>query len=371
MGTHPIFESDFDCLTDSEMSQYLSLCKVDIVDQIYRLQNLADLERHREFEAAIRIQSWVRGNQLRKYIAFLHGSARRIQACYRGYRGRRKFQQVVNNAVNTMRDGYYTEMATKIQARWRGYYTRKYKHNFYARKNYLQGVFRRNIEVREALSEFVETQEEEKSRENRRFEEQEKMLQARRLHYMRSTYQINGVFASPWFPQNDFERLLSSVKPLSKEEREKLFPRLKANDKSQIDRSLPPIKNPPLARRIAGPFRDPNEVHNQRYRALSPTLRVATAFDSAEQQARIDRDMEWTRRIQDRPMNFPARRTIHKSYEPLLHTTSKYGDIPYGTKFFREESEEVKSAKNSFKSVVPPIPIFDKVGKTFGKGTVY
>ena len=93
-----------------------------------------------KFVAAIRIQSWVRGNQLRKYIAFLHGSARRIQACYRGYRGRRKFQQVVNNAVNTMRDGYYTEMATKIQARWRGYYTRKYKHNFYARKNYLQVI---------------------------------------------------------------------------------------------------------------------------------------------------------------------------------------------------------------------------------------
>ena len=71
---------------------------------------------------------------------------------------------------------------------------------------------------------------------------------------MRSTYQINGVFASPWFPQNDFERLLSSVKPLSKDERENLFPKLKGNEKSQIDRSLPPIKNPPLARRIAGTF---------------------------------------------------------------------------------------------------------------------
>ena len=45
----------------------------------------------------------------------------------------------------------------------------------------------------------------------RRLEEQEKILQARRLHYMRSTYQINGVFASPWFPQNDFENLLARV----------------------------------------------------------------------------------------------------------------------------------------------------------------
>ena len=37
-----------------------------------------------------------------------------------------------------MKNQYYDEMATKIQARWRGYYTRKYKHNFRARRNYLE-----------------------------------------------------------------------------------------------------------------------------------------------------------------------------------------------------------------------------------------
>ena len=46
--------------------------------------------------------------------------------------------------------------------------------------------------------------------------EEEKMLQARRFHYLRSTYQINGVFASPWQPQQEFEKRLTSVKPLSK-----------------------------------------------------------------------------------------------------------------------------------------------------------
>jgi hypothetical protein len=49
---------------------------------------------------------------------------------------------------------------------------------------------------------------------------------------------------------------------------------------------------------------------------------------------------------------------------------SKYGEIPYGTKYFREESAEAKQMPK-FKSVVPSIPIFDKAGKTFGKGTVY
>ena len=38
------------------------------------------------------------------------------------------------------------------------------------------------------------------------------IFKARRYHYLRSTYQINGVFASPWYPQNDFEKRLMSVK---------------------------------------------------------------------------------------------------------------------------------------------------------------
>ena len=59
----------------------------------------------------------------------------------------------------------------------------------------VKGVFRRNIEVREALSEFVETQEEEKRRENRRFEEQEKMLQV-------LTFLLVDIEASKWFGSN-------------------------------------------------------------------------------------------------------------------------------------------------------------------------
>ena len=51
-----------------------------------------------------------------------------------------------------------------------------------------------------------------------------------------------------------------------------------------------------------GPFRSPQSVHNQRYRALSPSLRVLTPFDSEEQQKRTERDKEWTRRIQNKPM---------------------------------------------------------------------
>ena len=70
----------------------------------------------------------------------------------------------------------------------------------------------RNSEVREALNHYVEAQREEKEIARRIQEEEEKMLQARRHHYLQSTYQINGVYASSWYPQNEFENRLRSVK---------------------------------------------------------------------------------------------------------------------------------------------------------------
>ena len=202
------------------------------------------------FLAATLIQAAWRGWQQRKYIQFLHNSATIVQSAYRGFKGRQQFQLIVKKARDKMRTDCYANMAIRIQSRWRGYFTRKYTHNYYARKTYLDSVLRRNAEVREALAQYLESQQEEKERENRRCDEQEKLLQARRLHYMRSTYQINGVFASPWFPQNDFEKMLASVTPLSKEERDKLFPS-KTADVHQTQK-LPPIKNPPMGKLMQG-----------------------------------------------------------------------------------------------------------------------
>merc|ERR1712123_150864 len=161
-------------------------------------------------------------------MKYLHHSSSVIQAAYRGHLARRRFARIVSEQVNCMKRRHYDVMATKIQTRWRGYYTRKYKHNYYARKAYLRAVQQRNYDVRHALDQYAESQRDHAEMAARKQLEEEKMLQARRFHYLRSTYQINGVFASPWQPQQEFEKRLTSVKPLTKEERDRLFPRAKA-----------------------------------------------------------------------------------------------------------------------------------------------
>ena len=104
---------------------------------------------------------------------------------------------------------------------------------------------------------------------------------------------------------------LHHFQPLSKEERAKLFPN---KNKNQMDLEtaqsthenkektgdLPPLRNPP--KKMQGPFRAPNVVRAQRYRSLSPTLRVSTAYDSHIQQKKIESNAEWVKRIQNEPM---------------------------------------------------------------------
>jgi len=353
------------------MSTYLHLTHFDIVTEVYKRQQEAELFREKEFRAALRVQAWWRGARLRQYMKYLHQSSTVIQAAYRGHLARRRFARIVSEQVNCMKQRHYDVMATKIQTRWRGYYTRKYKHDYYARKAYLRAVQQRNYDVRHALDQYAESQRDQAEMAARKQLEEEKMLQARRFHYLRSTYQINGVFASPWQPQHEFEKRLTSVKPLSKEERDRLFPKSTTRSIKTPD-DLPPVRNAPQQQRQRqqGPFRAPDQVWEQRYRPLSPTLRMATAFDAHIEERKKESNDEWVKRIQNEPMRVSGR-TAQQPYKKLLHTQSTYGEIPYGSKYFREESKKNASNKEDFKSVVPPIPIFDKFGKTFSKGTVY
>ena len=47
----------------------------------------------REFHAAVRIQSWFRGERVRAYLRYLHECATLIQKCYRGHLGRKLYRR--------------------------------------------------------------------------------------------------------------------------------------------------------------------------------------------------------------------------------------------------------------------------------------
>lgn len=123
--------------------------------------------------------------------------------------------------VNQMRVNFYDLQATKIQALWRGYKSRKTKpekHNFYKRKKYLQAVNLQNEIITEQLSRFKQQRDEEKYKLKAITEENNIIQEARRTHYLLSTRQIQGVYD----PRNKngqrrypMDNMLRTVKPFS------------------------------------------------------------------------------------------------------------------------------------------------------------
>ncbi|XP_038252622.1 spermatogenesis-associated protein 17 isoform X5 [Dermochelys coriacea] len=274
-------------------------------EEYFHRNRVVDEYRKAEHNAAVRIQSWFRGCRVRAYIRYLNKMMITIQKWWRGYQGRKHWRKMVETAYFIMKMNFYNEMAVRIQKRWRGYYIRKYIHNYYALKKYLEAISVNNEIVRKELEEFAEMKEKEKEKKDLEREEKKKDHQARKMHYLLSTEQ--------------------------------------------------------------GPFRDTAEVLQQRYKPLEPTLRVATSINSLEKAREEIKREEWRNRINDN--KFLPFSSCHKKqeYNPLIHTSSKYGQMTYGIKHFREEHHEKWVANKDFETVLPSIDLFDKFGQTYSK----
>jgi len=132
---------------------------------------------------------------------------------------------------------------------------------------------------------------------------------------------------------------------------------------AQAPKTLPPLKDKPQ-----GPFREPGDVQKQRYRPFEPSLRVATDFMSLDIARQKRKDEEWVTRIND--VRFVPFNRHSVPYESLLHSTSAYGHLQYGSKYYREEFLDKHVASQNFKTMVPPIPLFDKLNSTYSQGQV-
>ncbi|XP_020661063.1 spermatogenesis-associated protein 17 isoform X3 [Pogona vitticeps] len=271
----------------------------------YFLRNrYVDEYRKTEYDAAVKIQSWFRGCKVRAYIRHLNKMMVFIQKWWRGYLGRKKFRKMVKTAYFIMKMNFYNEMAVRIQKRWRGYYIRKYIHNYYALKKYLEAIALNNEMVRKELDEFAEMKEKEEAKKALEREEKKKDYLARKMHYLLSTEQ--------------------------------------------------------------GPFRDPVEVLQQRYKPLEPSLQGAASDMSLQLAREKVKEEEWRKRLHD-DVFLPFSGHEPDKYVPSIQRTSKYGQTSYGLKHFREEYPEKWITNKDFLTVLPSIHLFGKYGKTYSR----
>ncbi|XP_014673746.1 PREDICTED: spermatogenesis-associated protein 17-like [Priapulus caudatus] len=341
--------------------QLLSRCD-EIIAAIYTRSNEAQIQREKEYRAAVKVQSWFRGLRVRAYLRYLNDSAVHIQKIWRGYVGRKMYRQHLAHLVANMKQEYYNSMAFKIQKIWRGYYTRKYIFNFYQRRKYLDNLQIKNEVIRNYLEEYHQQKQVEETMARESELRASLQKEAEQNHHLVSTAVKPGIYGLPSQPRLKAieERLLSAKRRLAKTQMEGKQRRAQTQEQTpyrDICKQRQPL--PPVGQKIQGPFKPPAQVYQQRYKTLQPTLRLATSFTSEEETRAADRQRDWTQRVNDN-IFLPFSHTDYK-YEPLLHSKSKYGSLPYGTKYFRELDE----SKQLFQTVVPPIPIFEKLGKTY------
>lgn len=343
----------------------LSLQNIDqTVDELHERIKDAEENRLKEFRAAIVIQAWFRASRVRSYISHLNVSATQIQRRWRGYLGRIRIRNILKEAVYTMRMRHYNSMAVLVQKAWRGYYSRKYIFDYYRRKSYLEAVIIKNASIREDLKEFEENQMHNRAKEAEKLIIESQTMWARKNHHLLSTTVQPGIYNSPFLPRPRLqEYLLKAAKPLSYPDSVQpghLYdPAIEKYERE-------PTLLPPLQHKPQGPFKTPNEVQQQRYRDFNPSLRVMTDYYSLEKARDVLRGEEWVGRLHDEI--FMPVHTQDKPYEKLLHSTSQFGHLPYGTKYFREEQGDKHVTADRFRTVVPPIHVFDKLNKEYVEG---
>lgn len=352
----------------------------------------------KEYKAAVRIQSWFRGCLVRAFYANLHANAIIIQASFRGHLGRIEYRRRLEKCLDDMRIEYYKEMATRIQRNWRGYYVRRYVFNYRAYKEYLRGVVLINEITRSRIKEEREREEREQAEREEKIQELQEQEEARRHHYMLSTFTKGGIFQQdPKRPLHPFEERMRSIQfaspvgsrrrnkkksqivesaLLSSTTRTQTTPTTQAatsidQQQQQQQQQLVSVDTtegkgvlPPLVK-MQGPFKAPEEVRRLKCKPLKPTLRVATPYD-CEQLRRIEMiEEEWRNRIIDK--RFVPFSHRHYSYDPMLHPkTSYHGHISYCNAGVRaSEPPPGKSiSTRPFQTVLRPLATFDELNST-------
>lgn len=108
------------------------------------------------------------------------------------------FRSALVTKEAAQRDAVRSFFATQLQRVYRGFYSRKYNHDFYARKEYVQAVMARGDTVRNATEEELRRQELEADARQQKEDQVEFRQLTQNLHHLVSTKATPGVYNSPY-----------------------------------------------------------------------------------------------------------------------------------------------------------------------------
>jgi hypothetical protein len=121
------------------------------------------------------------------------------------------FKTLVTASSVELQEMFFTYHAISIQRLFRGFYSRKYVHNYLKRHEYIESVRKKGEEVREMMKVYREELEQVEAEQAREQQTREFRSLTSRLHHLVSTSTTPGVFSSPMYGDSDLSKDIKSM----------------------------------------------------------------------------------------------------------------------------------------------------------------
>jgi len=321
----------------------------------FAMKQAASDESTREKRAIIKVQSVYRGSKVReRWHAVLH-NALLVQRLSRGWLARVRTRALRLERTKRLNSHFFHHCATIIKKFYRGWWSRKYLHDYYGRKAYLELVEKRGDWTKEYLARYQSnTEMEAKMQEEGQMRSEFDNL-AGELHHLVSTKSIAGVYNPP------FNDMLPRAfeKPIEQHLRDSCRVRLprslrrpRHQQQSNQSRLLPPLdggahagppqdlpdRDPHHSRtasvgrmqKIQGPFRarEQVEVANAKAHNLFRSLQSSSHYSVVENEQRMGAKLDKLTRVS--PADFNPVGMAPSGYPPSsVHSGAPFRDRPF------------------------------------------
>uniref|UniRef100_A0A7S3M3D7 Uncharacterized protein n=1 Tax=Spumella elongata TaxID=89044 RepID=A0A7S3M3D7_9STRA len=168
--------------------------KNDFMQKFWTTLKIAEENSGIDNSAALSIQRVYRGTTSRERIAKKSYKANEIQRVFRGLLGRNIARNKLKELDESRQLSLFNYLCIQLQKCFRGYYSRKYKHDQHRRKEYCKMLEEQGEQVRQNLQKYAEDLAEREEAEKEQKKDEEFTRLAQNLHHLVSTKRIPGIY---------------------------------------------------------------------------------------------------------------------------------------------------------------------------------
>lgn len=169
-----------------------------MVDEYYKQVQETEKFWERDNKKALKIQATYKMFRMMRLYTKKRKAVILIQKNFRAFYAKLMQQKIKEQQINKKNVEYFSNQAVIIQKFFRGFHKRKYIHDFYARKQFLNLLKQKDEKFLQDLNKVAKEEQIEEERRQEAAARQEFTELAKNLHHLSSTNNIPGVYNPPY-----------------------------------------------------------------------------------------------------------------------------------------------------------------------------